>query len=65
MCGGGGKSPRKPPEPLKDPKGEMLEARDEAAKKQRSAAGFAAANKTKGKLGSAKLGGGSKLGGAM
>lgn len=65
MCGGGGGSPRKPPEPLKDADTKMLEARDEAAKRMRAAAGFRAANVTKGKLGgtSPKLGGGAKLGG--
>lgn len=65
MCGGGGKSPRKPPEPLKDADTSMLEARDESAKRMQQAAGFQAANVTKGKLSgtSPKLGGGAKLGG--
>lgn len=69
MCMGGGKpkSPPKPAEPLKDVETNMLEARDDAAKRMQAAAGYSAANVTKGKLAgsSPKLGGGSKLGGAV
>lgn len=64
MCmGGKPKSPPKPPEPLKDADIKMQEARDEALKRQKAAAGFAAANVTKGKLGTPVLGGQAKLGG--
>jgi hypothetical protein len=55
--------PKPPPEPLRKVDANMQEARNDAAKRQQAAAGFQAANITKGNTSKVKLGGGGNLAG--